>query len=98
MWQLLQVQTKLLKVSLIYAGSALQRDFLKFVDVKLYCFIALLRLHCGSSWLSMNIFNIMTALLSGERISHTDTFIFAGVNLALFVGSKTFRKRMQSKD
>jgi hypothetical protein len=39
----------------------------------------------------------MTALFSGERVSHTDTFILAGVALALFVGIKTFRKRMQSK-
>ena len=49
LWHLLQVSTKLLKVSLIDSGSALRRDFLKFVDVKLYCFIALLRLRCGSS-------------------------------------------------
>ena len=40
----------------------------------------------------------MTALISGERVSHTDTFILAGVALALFVGIKTFRKRGQSKD
>jgi hypothetical protein len=31
----------------------------------------------------------MTALFSGERESHTDTFILAGVVLALFVGIKT---------
>ena len=48
--------------------------------------------------LSINIFNTMTALISGERVSHTDTFILAGVALALFVGIKTFRKRMLSKD
>ena len=46
----------------------------------------------------MNIFDAMTALISGERVSHTDTFILAGVVLALFVGIRTLRKRMQSKD
>ena len=46
----------------------------------------------------MNIFGTMTALFSGERVSHTDTFILAGVVLALFVGITTLRKRMQSKD
>ena len=40
----------------------------------------------------------MTALFSGERVSHTDTFILAGVILVLFVGIRTLRKRMQSKD
>ena len=40
----------------------------------------------------------MTALFSGERVSHTDTFILAGVVLALFVGIRTLRKRMQNKD
>ena len=46
----------------------------------------------------MNIFATMTALFSGERVSHTDTFILAGVVLALFVGIRTLRKRMKSKD
>ena len=46
----------------------------------------------------MNIFETITALFSGERVSHTDTFILAGVVLALFVGIRTLRKRMQSKD
>ena len=46
----------------------------------------------------MNIFETVTALFSGERVSHTDTFILAGVVLALFVGIRTLRKRMQSKD
>ena len=40
----------------------------------------------------------MTALFSGERVSHIDTFILAGVVVALFVGIRTLRKRMQSKD
>ena len=46
----------------------------------------------------MNIFDTMTALFSGERVSHTDTFILAGVVLALFVSIRTLRKRMQNKD
>ena len=46
----------------------------------------------------MNIFETITALFSGERVSHTDTFILAGVVLALFVGIRTLRKRMQNKD
>ena len=46
----------------------------------------------------MNIFDTMTALFSGERVSHNDTFILAGVVLALFIGIKTLRKRKQSKD
>ena len=46
----------------------------------------------------MNIFDTVTALFSGERVSHTDTFILAGVVLALFVGIRTLRKRMESKD
>jgi hypothetical protein len=40
----------------------------------------------------------MTALFSGERVSHTDTFILAGVALTLFFGIKIVRKHMQSKD
>ena len=43
----------------------------------------------------MNIFGTVTALFSGERVSHTDTFILAGMVLALFVGIRTLRKRMQ---
>jgi len=46
----------------------------------------------------MNIFDTMTALFSGERVSHTDTFILAGVVLALFIGIRALRMRMQSKD
>ena len=40
----------------------------------------------------------MTALFSGERVSHTDTFTLAGVALALFIGIRSYGKRMQSKD
>ena len=46
----------------------------------------------------MNIFDTMTALFSGERVSHIDTFILAGVVLALFVGIRALRKRIQIKD
>ena len=46
----------------------------------------------------MNIFDTMTALFSGERVSHTDTFILAGVVVALFIGIRALRTRMQSKD
>ena len=46
----------------------------------------------------MNIFDTMTALFSGERVSHTDTFILAGVVLALFFGIRSFLKFIQSKD
>ena len=46
----------------------------------------------------MNIFDTMTALFSGERVSHTDTFIPAGVVLALLIGIWALRTRMQSKD
>ena len=45
----------------------------------------------------MNIFYTIIALSSGERVSHTDTFILAGVVLALFVGIRFFLKRMQNK-
>ena len=43
----------------------------------------------------MNIFDTITALFSGERVSHADTFILAGVVVALLVGIRTLRKRMQ---
>ena len=46
----------------------------------------------------MNIFDTITALFSGERVSHADTFILAGVVLALFVGIRSFLEGMQSKD
>ena len=42
----------------------------------------------------MNIFDAMTALFGGERLSHTDTFILAGVVIALFIGIRPLRKRM----
>ena len=40
----------------------------------------------------MNIFDTITALFIGERVSHTDTFILAGVVFALFVGIRSFLK------
>ncbi len=40
----------------------------------------------------------MTALFSGERVSHTDTFILAGMVIVLFIGIRALRKRMQSND
>ena len=46
----------------------------------------------------MNIFDTMTALFSGERVSHTDTFILAGVVLALFIGIRALSRRIQNKD
>jgi hypothetical protein len=46
----------------------------------------------------VSIFDTITALFSGERVSHTDTFILAGVVLVLLVGIRSFLKRMQRKD
>ena len=46
----------------------------------------------------MNIFDTMTALFSGERVSHTETFILAGVVLAMFFGIRTLHKLVQSKN
>ena len=46
----------------------------------------------------MNIFDTMTALFSGGRVSHIDTFILAGVVLALYVGIRTLRKRMKNDE
>ena len=46
----------------------------------------------------MKIFDTMTALFSGERVSHTDTFRLTGVVLALFIGIWALSKRMQNKD
>lgn len=45
----------------------------------------------------MNIFNTITALFSGERVSHIDTFILAGVALALFIGLRHLRKKLNKK-
>ena len=39
----------------------------------------------------MNIFDTMTALFSGERVSHTDIFILVGMMLALLIRLKSPR-------
>lgn len=45
----------------------------------------------------MNIFNMLGALFSGERVSHADTFILAGVVLfAVFAVSKV-RRHLKNK-
>lgn len=43
----------------------------------------------------MNIFDTITSLFSGERVSHTDTFILAAVALGLFIGIRWVRKRLK---
>ena len=44
----------------------------------------------------MNIFNTITSLFSGERVSHTDTFILAAVALGLYFGIRALRKRFKT--
>ena len=39
----------------------------------------------------MNIFDTMTALFSGERVSHTDIFILVGMMLGLLIRLKSPR-------
>ena len=46
----------------------------------------------------MNIFDTITSLFSGERVSHTDTFILAGVVLALYIGVRTVQKRLKKDE
>ena len=43
----------------------------------------------------MDIFGTITALFSGERVSHTDTFILAGVALSLYIGIRMLRKHLK---
>jgi hypothetical protein len=43
----------------------------------------------------MEIFNTITALFSGERVSHTDTFILAILALALYIGIRKIGKRIK---
>ena len=45
--------------------------------------------------LSMDIFSTITALFSGERVSHTDTFILAILALALYIGIRKIGKRIK---
>jgi hypothetical protein len=43
----------------------------------------------------MDIFSTITALFSGERVSHTDTFILAIIALALYIGIRKIGKRIK---
>ncbi|MBT3592476.1 MAG: hypothetical protein HN519_00735 [Hellea sp.] len=43
----------------------------------------------------MEIFGTITALFSGERVSHTDTFILAILALALYIGIRKIGKRIK---
>ena len=46
----------------------------------------------------MDIFNTITSLFSGERASHTDTFILAAVAIGLYIGVKKLRSRIKKDD
>ena len=43
----------------------------------------------------MEILSTIKALFSGERVSHTDTFILAILALALYVGIRKIGKRIK---
>ncbi|MGC6411734.1 MAG: hypothetical protein ACON4F_02760 [Candidatus Puniceispirillaceae bacterium] len=43
----------------------------------------------------MDIFETITSLFSGERVSHTDTTILAVVVIVLFIGFRAVRKKMK---
>ena len=43
----------------------------------------------------MDIFSTITALFSGERVSHADTFILAVIALALYIGIRKIGKRIK---
>jgi hypothetical protein len=43
----------------------------------------------------MEIFGTITALFSGERVSHTDTFILAILALALYIGIRKIGNRIK---
>ena len=43
----------------------------------------------------MEILSTITALFSGERVSHTDTFILAILALALYIGIRKIGKRIK---
>lgn len=64
-------------------GTAFDLDYGKLLIISVCIYIAV---QVSSS---MNISETMTALFSGESASHTDTFILAGVVLALFIGIRT---------
>jgi hypothetical protein len=46
----------------------------------------------------MDIFGTISGLFSGDRVSHTDTFILAAVALGLYIGLRTLRKRPKKDD
>ena len=46
----------------------------------------------------MNPLDTMTALFSGERVSHIDTFILAALALGAYIGLRTLRRKMTRKD
>ena len=43
----------------------------------------------------MDIFSTIIALFTGERVSHTDTFILAFIALVLYVGIRKIGKRIK---
>ena len=45
-----------------------------------------------------DIIGTISALFSGERVSHTDTFILAAVALGLYIGLRMLRRRMKKDD
>lgn len=45
----------------------------------------------------MNIFETLPALFSGDRVSHTDTFILAAVGIGAYVGIKFILKKLKKK-
>ena len=45
----------------------------------------------------MNPIDTIIALFSGERVSHIDTFILAGLALGAYVGLRMLRKKMDNK-
>jgi hypothetical protein len=46
----------------------------------------------------MDIFTTITALFSGERVSHTDTFILAILAVGLYIGIRSLSKRLRKND
>ena len=45
----------------------------------------------------MNPIDTIIALFSGERVSHIDTFILAGLALGAYIGLRMLRKKMNHK-
>ncbi len=46
----------------------------------------------------MDIIGTITALFSGERVSHTDTFILAAVALGAYIGIRALKKRSKKDE